>query len=694
MLYDLFYGIQNHPKWVDRQKDRFGLLLAEALESKFDQVPKVFLDFETFYDPADKYSLSVKGMTYEKYVRDPRFQVILCSFIIPETGERYWIPNYKGAVRKEIESLQLQNCNVIAHNNPFDGFILSDYYGIEPLEYSCTMTMARPLHGARAANSLGKLAERYYLPAKKDEVHKVMGMRLEHFSKEALHRYGDYGMRDSDLLPPLYGIFRASLQEQDMITISDTIRAGALCQFDLDGQLLKDYIPRLIDLQEEKVEKVAAAFQQDKETFRKRLSSNPKFADILTQLGIEVPMKESKTATNEDGTPKVTYAFAKNDMGFKALLNSGDPFIEALCEARMGEKSTIGLTRATSLYEMSLRGKMPFPLKAFGAGTGRWAGYQGINAQNFPKRGGDITLRQSMRAPAGYSVVTCDLSQIEARRMADHAGQEDLLLQFEHNEDPYSIFATKLYGYEVSKQNGKKKERNVGKEGILSLQYGSWYESFFLRLRTAYDLDVTKEFCRDAVILYRDHMKNIVNFWNDCDTALQIMLDGGTFKFGYEKNYTATKGRLILPDGWSIRYDELRHAGVDEMNRPIILYTDMERRETRKIYRGIVANNATQGSSARILQWMMANLREEGIIWCGTVHDELIFIIPNYDLEVCCERIQYWMRQRPQWAHRTPIDCELTVGPNYGDQYDLDVWLESGFNKANAESILAIRRAA
>ncbi|MDC9589794.1 DNA polymerase [Xenorhabdus sp. XENO-10] len=691
MLYTYDYGIMQNDRFSDKEKQQSCNNLTRALTSDFDRIPKVFLDFETFYDPANKYSLSAKGMTYEKYVRDPRFQAILCSFIIPDTGERYWIPNHKGAVRKELNALMLHNCNVIAHNLPFDGFILSDYYGIEPREFTCTMTMARPLHGAKAANSLAQLAKRYSLPNKKEEVHQVMGMRLEHFTATGLQRYGDYGLRDVDLLPPLYGLFRWHYSEMDMVTMSDTIRAGCVCQFDLDKALLCEYIPRLIQLQEDKLAKISAAFSQDVETFRKRLSSNPQFAEVLMQLGVDVPMKDSKTAKNADGTQKKTYAFAKTDMGFKALLTSGDPFIEAVCEARMGEKSTIGITRAKNLLDIAHRGKMPVPLKAFGATTGRWVGYQDINVQNFPKRGGDLTLRKSLRAPKGYSVVTCDLSQIEARRMADHAGQDDLLLQFARNEDPYSDFATMLYGYEVSKMNGRKQERNVGKEGILSLQYGSWFESFYLRLRTAYDLDVTKEFCHDAVLLYRDRYKNIVQFWTQCQNALDVMLYGGTYRFGYEQNYTAMKNRIILPDGWTLRYDDLRVAGKDELNRDIILYTDAEKRETRKIYRGIIANNVTQGSSTRILQGMMMNLRNDGLFWCLTVHDELVFLLPNEDLSYCCEQIQYRMRQRPDWAQRTPIDCELTAGSTYGDQYDEDIWLASGFNQVNADAILKER---
>lgn len=724
---DEFSGIWNHPQWAEPTKLKLASALTAAMDCEFDRVPKVYLDFETFYDPDNGYGL--RSMTYEQYIRDPRFQVIMCSFYIPETGDKYWVPNYKDAVRKELEALHLDACHTIAHNNPFDGFILADHYGIEPLEFGCTMTMARPVHGIKAANDLASLAKKYFLPLKMDEVHNVKGMRLEDFTDAGIDRYGTYCMRDTDILAPLYGILRRHYQETDMITMSDTIRAGAVCQIKLDVPLLEAYLPKLEALQAEKVEKISTMLMEEKaealdmrsrieaglivdddteawaydsselpdiespEKMKKALGSSIQFGQILNALGYAVPMKDSKTAKNKDGTPKRTPALAKNDMGFKELLRSEDEVLVALCEARLGEKSTLGRTRAQSLINIGTRGRMPFPLKAFGAGTGRWAAYQDINCQNFPKRGGDKTLRRAMTAPPGFEIVTCDLSQIEARRMADHANQADLLAQFAHNEDPYSAFATKLYGYEVSKTNGKKTERNVGKECILSLQYTSWFESFWLRLRTAYDLDVTKDFCKDAVMLYRDHYKNIVNFWDECQCALDIMVSGGHYEFGYERNYIAEKGKLILPDGWEIKYEGLDYARkddgtfeVDDKGRPVLMYIDREKRQRRKIYRGIVANNATQGSSARILMTQMRRLREDGIIWAGTVHDELIFLVPKGELEEWCAHIEAGMRYRPHWAHRTPIDCELTVGANYADQFDLDVWLAGGRTTLGAQA--------
>lgn len=1016
--YDEFFGIWQNQKWPEPLKLKLVSQLTACMDCAFDRVPKVYLDYETMYDPANGYSL--RTMTYEQYVRDPRFQVILCSFYIPETGEVYWIPNYKGAVQKELEQLRLHKCHVIAHNNPFDNFITSDYYGIEPMELGCTMTMSRPLHGIKAANDLGRLAERYFLPEKGHEVENVQGMRLEDFTKEGLRRYGEYGLRDTILLAPLYGLFRMHYQEQDMIIISDTLRAGSVCQIQLDVPLLEAYLPQLETLQKEKVEKIGAMLVAEcghmpdfpdvstEEKMKKALSSSIQFGRILNSLGYEVPMKDSKTAKDMYGKPKRIPALAKNDMGFKELLRSEDEVLVALCEARLGEKSTLGRTRAMSLIGIGNRGRMPFPLKAFGAGTGRFTAYQDINCftpghelltregwvkveeykpgtalaqwwsdgqidwdyepgwlikpyvgdvididapmvsavvtpdhrlasvsqatgevvyhtaqwvaehsgldsiplcgqltggdvcfhdctlqylvalqadgtitssgahhfgfrkerkisrmrtilnalgwkyretagdvtyfyipeknqsslvkligkgfgrwlldmsarqlsvicdevvywdgnlnsnngqmeyssrdadqvmwlntamclcgrcgseyryerksqysdmhrlyerkspygsidterqvkvrpysglvycpkvdsgivivrhrgrifmspqcQNFPKRGGDLTLRRAMTAPPGFEFVTCDLSQIEARRMADHANQMDLLKQFENNEDPYSQFASRLYGYEVSKANGKKTERNVGKECILSLQYKAWFESFWLRLRTAYDLDVSKEFCRDAVLLYRDTYKNIGNFWDECKNAIQIMLDGGSYRFGYQQDYVAEKGKIILPDGWVMKYegmeytkDEKGHLLLDETGRPQLTYIDREKRSRRSIYEGIVANNTTQGSSARILMAQMRQLREDGIIWAGTVHDELIFLVPSSELEVWCARIKQGMRFRPAWASRTPIDCELTVGRNYADQYDLDLWLAGGRTTLGAEAEKQRRKSA
>ena len=37
---------------------------------------EITLDFETYYSKKEKYSLAAKGMTIEKYIRNPKFDII------------------------------------------------------------------------------------------------------------------------------------------------------------------------------------------------------------------------------------------------------------------------------------------------------------------------------------------------------------------------------------------------------------------------------------------------------------------------------------------------------------------------------------------------------------------------------------------------------------------------------------------
>ena len=78
---------------------------------------QVVIDFETYY--SQEYSLS--KMTTEEYVRDPRFEVILCSFKVND-GEAYWVP--RDAVAAELDKYRKRKIIAVAHHAHFDGLIL------------------------------------------------------------------------------------------------------------------------------------------------------------------------------------------------------------------------------------------------------------------------------------------------------------------------------------------------------------------------------------------------------------------------------------------------------------------------------------------------------------------------------------------------------------------------------------------
>ena len=100
---------------------------------------------------------------------------------------------------------------------------------------------------------------------------------------------------------------------------------------------------------------------KNEEMLKSQLMSNEKFAQLLKENGVEPPRKISPT------TGKETYAFAKTDEEFTILEDHPNPTIQALYAARMGFKSTIGITRAEAFLAISERGTFPFPLKYSGA---------------------------------------------------------------------------------------------------------------------------------------------------------------------------------------------------------------------------------------------------------------------------------------------------------------------------------------
>ena len=443
----------------------------------------ITIDFETYYDK----DFSLSKLTTEEYVNDPRFEVIgmgikvddgpaewytgedIDLILRPKFGEH--LPLREGSY--DFRNMDWSQHAILCHNTLFDGAILSWKYGVQPGFWLDTLSMARALHGVDAGGSLKALAERYNIGVKGDEVVNAIGMRLADFDSAGLARYGAYCRNDVDLTYRLLHELRP-FPDNEFKLINLTLRMFLQPTLEVNDALL---VQRLEEVKQEKsdllkglMERLACETEED---VRKKLSSNPQFAELLKSYGITPPTKLSPA------TGKETWAFAKNDEGFIELTENEDPFIQQLCSVRLGTKSTIEESRIERFISIGARnrGRLPIPLKYYGAHTGRWSGLDSVNLQNLPSRDKKKkALKNSIVAPPGHVVINCDSSQIEARVLAWLAGQEDVVQQFAKGEDVYSIFASKVYKKEISKKNPT--ERFVGKTclgiGSLVLSERGW----------------------------------------------------------------------------------------------------------------------------------------------------------------------------------------------------------------------------
>ncbi|MGC9238010.1 MAG: hypothetical protein ACP5GF_14170, partial [Thiomonas sp.] len=143
-----------------------------------------------------------------------------------------------------LESIDWANTMCLAHHAQFDGLILWEHYGVKPAFWLDTLSMARALHGAEAGNSLAKLAERYGLGQKGEEVIHAKGKRLADFSPAELAKYGQYCINDVELT---YALFKALLKadgyptrfpQSELELIDLTVRLFTEPVLDLDSELL------------------------------------------------------------------------------------------------------------------------------------------------------------------------------------------------------------------------------------------------------------------------------------------------------------------------------------------------------------------------------------------------------------------------------------------------------------------------
>jgi DNA polymerase I-like protein with 3'-5' exonuclease and polymerase domains len=415
----------------------------------------VTLDFETYY--ARDYSLT--KLTTEEYIRSPQFEVIGVAIKIDDAQPEWFSGDHK-EIKKRLDQINWSESALLCHNAMFDGAILSFIFNIIPAYYFDTLCMARAKHGVDVSGSLANLVKMYGLGEKGTEVVDALGKRRQDFTSADLHRYGNYCINDTSLTFALFNTFISDHFPQSELDLIDmTLRMYTQPVLSVNDAML---VERLEEIKNEKSELLAGLQGRlgcgDEEGVRQKLASNPQFAAVLKDLNVHVPMKISPT------TGKETYALAKNDEGFIELLEHDDPFIQQLCAVRLGTKSTIEESRIERFIGIGgrNRGRIPIPLKYYGAHTGRWAGTDSVNFQNLPSRDKKKkTLKNSILAPEGHVVINCDSSQIEARVLAWLSGQDDVTKQFANGEDVYSIFATKVYKKPISKADPI--ERFVGK---------------------------------------------------------------------------------------------------------------------------------------------------------------------------------------------------------------------------------------
>jgi DNA polymerase len=392
------------------------------------------------------------------------------------------------------------------------------------------------------------------------------------------------------------------------------------------------------------------------------LLSTEKFQQELEKRGVTVETKE--------GTNGEIPAFAKTDPFMVTLEEHDDPEVQALAAARLGVRSTLEEKRAEKLLAISALpwtqpASMPIPLRYAGAHTHRLSGEWKVNMQNLPRATtAGSKLRQCVVAPPGCSIVVCDLGQIEARLVAWQAGATTLLKQFANKLDPYARLAESIFGYKVDRKI-QVAEGFVGKSGILGLGYGLGHVNFYIKtLQGARGQKVdlgklfTEEVAERTVKTYRKDNWQIPRFWRRLSEVLDSSFCGksaavqvGPVEIG--------EGYVTLPDGLVLQYNDPRSGGGQTSYLHPYGYR-------KKLWGGAFLENITQALAGQLIRDTWLRLDNLGYRAVWQVHDELIFVVPDTDLENAKQVIHSEMVRRPNWAPDLPLSADVGSGKTYG----------------------------
>jgi DNA polymerase len=655
------------------------------LSAPYDRI--IAVDFETRWDSKD-YTLS--KMTTEEYIRDVRFKAFGCCF--HEYGSDDPIVWVGGRDLPEyVAGIDWSRTAVLAHNAQFDVSILCWRYGIKPAFIFDTLSMARALRGVEVGNSLAKLAGDFGLPDKGRAVASTNG--LSELTPEIEEELAEYCKHDVSLCEEIFVRLGVGYPAKELRLIDMTLKMYTRACLELDREMLIKALSEEGEKREGLLKKLSIE--------ESALASNPKFAEVLTLMGVTPPTKVSKT------TGKEAFAFAKNDALFQALLNGEREDVALLCEARLRVKSTTERTRAQRFLDISGRGPLPVPLSYYGAATGRWTAAKGsaINMQNL-KRGS--FLRKAIMAPMGSQLVVGDLSQIEPRVLAWFADYEDMLDIFRSGSDAYAAFGSQMFNIPGLSKESHPDLRQSAKSALLGCGYGLGWASFAAQLLVGflgappvrYDKAFAKKLGVDAayidrfvgwdenvkklreiphtcterellihcvaakkiIDIYRSTAHPVVSFWDMCSKLMEKSLYGGE-EVVY-KCVTFRKEEIVLPSGMTLKYPNLRNEYDKETKQRNWVYGEAGVKPT-KLYAGKITNNIVQGTARVVMTDGMLRVDKKYPV-VGTVHDELLCVVPDAEVEGAKDWVLEQMIAQPKYMPGIPLNSDVGAHRRYG----------------------------
>lgn len=618
----------------------------------------VAIDFETYYDS----DYSVRDMTIDRYVRDPRFNPYLIS--VADDSESW------AGKPCDFNFDALDGALLVAYNAAFDRRVNAEasrrsiFPATKESGWRCAMQGLSYLW--RPNPSLKDAVHRYYGVELSKETRSAAKGKVEDYSPEMLA----YAKADAEWCHRLWTEKVAPFWPEHEQRIADlTDRAG-----DRGIQVDVEKLEELIEI----MERAVHANQNALPWYPARKPTSPKgIAETCREAGIPCPPPKSKDEEEYQLWEDTYWAQY--------------PWVRAISYQR-------SLTKLLSKFKVikeSLRpdGVFAFQLRYWGAHTGRWSGDK-INMQSMRRSPllldldlmviADERERAALKhhqttgtwpewvshaideraiwiARPGHKLIIADLSQIEPRVLNWLVDNHDMLarLRKDPTESVYEAFARGVMGYNAkgSLKKNDSKLYSLYKAMVLGLGYQCGWEKFIAVADAMAGLDIGEDESKEAVEAFRNANPLIagdLGLWRKLDNAIRAHA-------GKE-----TPFEIELPSGRSLRYEGVRRSPkppkLDKETGQLVSQgwqtTAIVGRKRTQVYGGKLTENLVQAVARDVFAHAMVRTNDEVAPVLFTAHDELIAESPEDRAESDLEKVLGIMRSVPAWAEGLPTNAE------------------------------------
>jgi len=515
----------------------------------------------------------------------------------------------------------------IGHNLKFDWQIFAQR-GIVTAPYDDTLLMSYVLDAGRTDHAVSALTHRYFGHTVIDfnEITKSGRTRVT-LDCIPIERAAEFAAEDADATLRLWHVLRARLATDRMVNVYETLERPMVAVLGrMEGRGIAIDRQTLMRLSGEFATESARLEEEAQKVAGQpfNLGSPKQIGDVLFgSLGLP------------GGTKTKTGAWSTSASVLEDLAEQGHELPQKILDWRQVSKLRSTYTDALPNYVDPRTHRVHTSYALAATTTGRLSSSE-PNLQNIPIRTeAGRKIRRAFIAQPGHKLVSADYSQIELRLLAEVANVPALRQAFQDGTDIHAMTASEMFGVPVKDMPGEIRRRakaiNFGiiygisafglanQLGIAREEAGAYIKKYFERFPGIRDyMDETRDFCREH-------------------------------------------GYVLTLFGRKCHYPDIRASN------PSI----------RAFNERAAINARLQGSAADIIRRAMARMEDAladaklSAQMLLQVHDELVFEVPDKDVEKILPVVKRVMEDAPHPAVQlhVPLSVEARAADNWDEAH-------------------------